>query len=82
MEEEEEEEPEDLPDVGFGRILKMNKPEWLFMMSKQITIMMMDYVINIVFCYCFTLQERFPQLPHKLGLVVVERMACPLVLVL
>ena len=32
---EEEEEPEDLPDVGFGRILKMNKPEWLYMSSKD-----------------------------------------------
>ena len=31
----EEEEPEDLPDVGFGRILKMNKPEWLYMSSKD-----------------------------------------------
>lgn len=31
--ENEEEETEELPDVGFMRILKMNKPEWFIMMS-------------------------------------------------
>ena len=30
-EEEEEDEEEILPDVGFMRILKMNRPEWLYM---------------------------------------------------
>ena len=33
-EEEEEEEEEYLPDVGFLRILKMNKPEWIYMTGK------------------------------------------------
>ncbi|CAK8684370.1 unnamed protein product [Clavelina lepadiformis] len=57
-EEEEEEEEEDLPDFNFSRVLKMNKPEWLYMTVGCFFAMIagaMDPVNAIVFAEVLTI---------------------------